>query len=188
MTDRRALLRSRIAEEFGNLDVRFSIVQAIIGLFPPLVGNRSRVRLLRFAGVRIGRGTTIGGPINIHGAGRPASRVTIGTDCWINMSSVFDASRPITIGNRVAMGHQVMLLTSTHDVGPPSERAGALRDAPIEIGDGVWLGARCTILPGVVVGAGAIVATGAVVTKSVEPNTIVAGVPARVVRTLDSAH
>ena len=54
--------------------------------------------------------------------------------------------------------------------------------APIVIGDKVWIGANATVLPGVTIGKGAIVAAGAVVTRDVPPNTIVAGVPARVVR------
>jgi maltose O-acetyltransferase len=56
----------------------------------------------------------------------------------------------------------------------------------VSIGDGVWIGARTTVLPGVTIGSGAIVAAGSVVNRDVEADTMVAGVPARLVRGLDS--
>ena len=56
---------------------------------------------------------------------------------------------------------------------------------PVRIGDGAWLASRAVVLPGVTVGEGAIVAAGAVVTRSVEPHTLVGGVPARLIRHLD---
>ncbi|MEP7190805.1 MAG: DapH/DapD/GlmU-related protein, partial [Roseiflexaceae bacterium] len=81
-------------------------------------------------------------------------------------------------------GHHVVVLTGSHEVGPPSQRAAALYTKTVTIGDGAWLGARCTILPGVTIGAGAIVAAGAVVNRDVPPNTLVAGIPAHVVKSL----
>jgi maltose O-acetyltransferase len=72
-----------------------------------------------------------------------------------------------------------------HEMGPSASRCGRLVAAPIEVGDGVWLASRVTILPGVAVGKGAVVAAGAVVTHDVAPDTLVAGVPARFVRDLD---
>ena len=70
-------------------------------------------------------------------------------------------------------------------MGDPECRAGAHLARPIRIESGAWIGARSTILPGVTVGHGAVVAAGAVVTRDVEPNTLVAGVPARVLRSLE---
>ena len=66
-----------------------------------------------------------------------------------------------------------------------ANRAGEHRNLPIEIGAGVWIGARAVILPGVKVGDGAVIAAGAVVTKDVAANTLVVGVPARVLRELE---
>ena len=83
-----------------------------------------------------------------------------------------------------------MLNTGYH---PPEEiralfsqliRRAWLHPAPIVIGDRVWIGSNATVLPGVTIGDGAIVAAGAVVTKDVAPNTVVAGVPARLLRPL----
>jgi maltose O-acetyltransferase len=91
----------------------------------------------------------------------------------------------VRIGDRVQLGHDVLLLTVEHELGPASARCGRRRAAPITIGDGVWLASRVTILPGVTVGEGAVVAAGAVVHQDVEANTLVGGVPARVLRVLD---
>jgi acetyltransferase-like isoleucine patch superfamily enzyme len=76
------------------------------------------------------------------------------------------------------------MLTGTHDFHDPQNRVGKMEGRPITICDGVWLGARSTILPGVTVGGGAVVGAGAVVTKDVPANTVVAGVPAKVIRCL----
>lgn len=83
--------------------------------------------------------------------------------------------------NRV---HQVLILTTSHEIGPQGQRAAALEARPVCIGSGAWLGARCTILPGVTIGAGAIIAAGAVVSRDVPANTMVAGIPARVIKSL----
>ena len=94
--------------------------------------------------------------------------------CFLNLGA------DITIGNFVGFGQQVMILTETHDIGTPEYRSGQLRPKPVTIGSGCWIGARATILPGVTIGDGAIVAAGAVVTKNVPPHTIVGGIPAKV--------
>ena len=97
---------------------------------------------------------------------------------------MFDLSDRITLESNVYLAHRVMLLTSSHEVGGASQRAGAITSDPVMIRSGVWLGAGCTVLPGVTVGAGSIVAAGSVVTRDVPPNCLVAGVPAAVVREL----
>jgi len=177
--------RQDLREEVVNFDPRFTIVRMIISLLPPLVGNRLRTKLLRAAGVKIGSGTTVGGMFYVHGGGRPVSRISIGRNCWINDSCTFDASAAITIGNNVDLGQSVMILTNSHELGPSESRAGSVIGLPVSIGDGVWVGARTTVLPGITIGPGAIVAAGSVVNRHVEADTMVAGVPARLVRRLD---
>ncbi|MEB3195879.1 MAG: acyltransferase [Candidatus Sericytochromatia bacterium] len=105
-------------------------------------------------------------------------RLSIGAGSNIDSDAHLDARGGLVIGANVATGPAVMFLTADHAPQSP-DFAGRLR--PIRIGDRAWLGARATILPGVNVGEGAIVAAGAVVARDVPPHTIVAGVPARVI-------
>ena len=77
-----------------------------------------------------------------------------------------------------------MLITGTHHLGEEYQRAGVETALPITVGDGAWIGANCTILPGVTIGRGAVVAAGSVVTKSIGDNEMYAGVPAKLIRVL----
>ena len=86
----------------------------------------------------------------------------------------------IFIGDNVLIGHNACLLTLNHNQDP--EKRANLLPAPIKIGNGAWLGSNVTVLPGVTIGDGAIIAANAVVTKDVNENTIVAGIPTKVVR------
>jgi maltose O-acetyltransferase len=174
-----------IREELGGLDPRWALAQLLTRPLPPGTGNRYRVRVLRALGYRIGSGTTLMGNLVVLGVERVRADLSIGSDCFINIGCVLDLTAPITIGDRVSVGHDVLILTSTHDEANARRRAGPLISAPVLVGDGAWIAARAVLLPGVVVGNGAIVCAGAVVTRSVEPHTMVGGVPARMIRQLD---
>jgi len=104
----------------------------------------------------------------------------LGRDVFINVGCRFQDTGGITIGDGTLVGHGSTLPTLNHSV-DPARRADML-PAPIVIGRKVWLGASVTVVPGVTIGDGAIVGAGSVVTKDVEADTIVAGVPARVIR------
>ena len=108
----------------------------------------------------------------------------IGRDCWINVGCHIDASDDVSISDRVAIARRVMILTNTHRIGSSERHTSALLSEPVTIGDGCWLGTRVVVLPGVRIGPGSIVAAGAVVTRDVPPDTLVAGVPATLVRDL----
>lgn len=155
------------------------------GALPPYTANRLRVLLLRSGGVRIGNGTGIGGKLRIAGGRRPAARLVIGANCFVNDGCRFDVSAPVHIGDDVFVGHDVAILTASHEMGGRNRRAGAVVAEPVTIEPGAWVGARSTILGGVRIGEGAVVAAGAVVTRSVPPGTMVGGVPAVVIRELD---
>ncbi|MDE6794818.1 MAG: sugar O-acetyltransferase, partial [Muribaculaceae bacterium] len=86
----------------------------------------------------------------------------------------------IEIGDKCLIGHNCTICTVNHSQNP--ENRGDMTCQPVKIGNKVWVGANVTILPGVTVGDGAIIAAGAVVTKDVEPNTIVGGVPAKKIK------
>jgi maltose O-acetyltransferase len=112
------------------------------------------------------------------------NNVVIGRGTFVNRGCVFDGMSQIRIGERCALGMEVMLVTSTHPIGSHERRAGDVESLPLIVGDGCWIGARATILPGVTVGAGAVIAAGAVVVSDCDPDTVYAGVPARAVRSL----
>jgi acetyltransferase-like isoleucine patch superfamily enzyme len=109
--------------------------------------------------------------------------LTIGKRVFINSGCKFQDQGGITIGDDVLIGHNVVIATLNHSFDP--ERRGDLEPCPVKIGNKVWIGANATILPGVTVGEGAIVAAGAVVTKDVASLTVVGGVPAKVIKVID---
>lgn len=108
--------------------------------------------------------------------------LTIGKQVFLNSGCRFQDQGGITIGDGALIGHNVVLATINHGFDP--KHRGDNIPAPIVIGKNVWIGANATVLPGVTIGDGAIVAAGAVVTKDVPENTVVGGVPARVMKTL----
>jgi acetyltransferase-like isoleucine patch superfamily enzyme len=110
-------------------------------------------------------------------------RLRFGSRVDVGEFSVLRANGGLTIGDRVLIAAHVVLTTRGHPEQPP--RWGKTVDAPIAVEDDVWIGAHATVLPGVTIGRGAIVAAGAVVTADVAPLTVVAGVPARTLRTIE---
>ena len=108
--------------------------------------------------------------------------IHVGKHVFINMGCKFQDQGGIFIGDGALIGHNVVLATLNHAMSPHDR--GTMIPAPIHIGKNVWIGANATILPGVTIGDGAIVAAGAVVTRDVPENTIVGGVPARIMRHL----
>jgi maltose O-acetyltransferase len=175
-------MRAVIALEIAEMHTAFLLVNVILAPMPMAIGRRLRPILYRLIGMHIGRGTLISRPWHIQGMGRPYGRLTIGEDCLFRAAR-FEMNAPITIGDHVVVSEGALISTDRHEVGPPRQRFGHIRSQPVTIGDGAWVQKNSTLL-GVNVGAGAIVATGAVVTRDVPANTFVAGVPARVVREL----
>lgn len=103
--------------------------------------------------------------------------ISIGKDVFINSGCHFQDQGGITIGDGVFIGHNVVLATINHDLHPSQNRKNHY--APITIGNHAWIGSNATILPGVTIGEWAVVGAGSVVTKDVEPYTVVGGVPAK---------
>jgi maltose O-acetyltransferase len=143
-----------------------------------------RAWLLEQRGGRVAAGARVAGGNRVVGRGC----LTIGADSWVGPYGLFftHPDAPITIGARCDIAPEVCLITGTHESGNALRRAGEDVARPIRIGDGCWLGTRVTVLAGVSIGHGAIVAAGAVVAGDVEPNTLVGGVPARLIRRLDA--
>ncbi len=193
MADRKSKLRSftdlskALAEEVQPL-LSGTLLAHAATLFPQQSFARTRTMMLRAAGVRIGPQSLVQGAVRITGVGNPCSYLSIGTYTIITGPLHVDLAAPVVIGNCVRIGHDSSLITVNHQIGPKWLRAGTSEFGPIEIGNGAWLASRVMVLPNVRIGAGAVVAAGAVVTRDVPPNTLVAGVPARVIRELDASE
>lgn len=111
------------------------------------------------------------------------NNVIIGDNSGIGAKSFIQG--PCLIGKNVMMGPETVILTRNHkfeDVHIPMIEQGFSKSKKVIIEDDVWIGIRTIILPGVTVGKGSIIAAGAVVTKDVEPFSIVGGVPAKVIK------
>ena len=107
----------------------------------------------------------------------------LGKNVFINSGCCFQDQGGIYIGDNTLIGHQVVFATINHDVNP--NKRASMTFKPIRVGKNVWIGAHSTILPGVTIGDGAIIGAGAVVNKDVPANTIVVGVPAKVIKEID---
>lgn len=187
MTENRTthILRT-LKYEIGGVGPRYLLSSLLFKLLPDGCNGRLRTVLYRMLGMQVGPQTLIMGRMTITGPKYPYKNIHIGPRCFINTHVYIDAGAPVTIGTNVTLGHHVIVITSDHEIGPPVHRAGELKLLPVVIEDGAWIAARVTLLPGVTVGAGSVVAAGAVVTKNIPPNMLVGGVPARIIRNLDS--
>lgn len=115
-----------------------------------------------------------------------ASTISIGSRTVLSNNVTVIACVAVTIGNSCLIGDGVLIVDSDfHRVEPASRRENPLNDAPVTIAENVWLGSRSIILKGVIIGRNSVVAAGSVVTRSVPENSLVAGNPARVIRSLE---
>lgn len=128
-------------------------------------------------GIKMGRGASIW--LGAKFTGDRMHEIEIGDYCSIGLESFWVVGAPIRFGHDVAVSHRVEFYTSDHD---PDDPAFARRNAPITIGDWVWIGSGAKILKGVTIGEGAAIAAGSVVTEDVPAHAIVGGNPARIIR------
>lgn len=106
--------------------------------------------------------------------------ITVGKNVFINACCHFQDHGGVSLGDGCQIGHNVVFATLNHGLAPEDRQT--TYPAPITLGKNVWVGSNSTILQGVTIGDNAVVAAGAVVTKDVPENTIVGGVPARIIR------
>lgn len=110
---------------------------------------------------------------------RAPYNLQIGRGSIIGDKSILDARNKIEIGDNVNLSSNVHIWTEQHDHRDPFFRCNSTSDFKVTIGNRAWIGPNVTVLHGVTVGEGAVVAAGSIVTKSIEPFTIVAGIPAK---------
>lgn len=159
----------KITERIYNYYLDFKV--AILWLLGYLPSHELRREIFELAGVTLGEKSTI----HIGCRFYQPKNVAIGKGSIIGDHATLDGRDKLMIGNHVDIASEVMILNGEHDI--HSETFEPVT-APVKIDDYVFIGPRAIILPGVTVGWGAVVAAGAVVTKSVPDLTIVAGVPA----------
>ncbi len=111
-------------------------------------------------------------------------QIIIGEKCYINMGVTMLDGAKIVIGNNVMIGPSAQFYTASHSTDHRQRRQWETTCKPITIGDDVWIGGNAVINSGVTIGARAVVAAGAVVTKDVPPDSLVGGVPARILKGL----
>jgi len=140
--------------------------------------DEMRERLSELIGSTIDKSSTVFVPFHTN-FGR---HIKIGKNIFINHACSFLDLGGITIEDDVQIGPRVNLVTENHPVDPAMRKYLDLK--PIVIKRNAWIGAGATILPGVTVGENSIVAAGAVVSKDVPDNTIVGGVPAKIIRSI----
>lgn len=137
-----------------------------------------RDRLSELIGSPIDKSTTVFVPFHTNFG----KHIKIGKNVFINHACSFLDLGGITIEDDVLIGPRVNITTENHPVEPSERKNLDLR--PVLVKKGAWIGAGATILPGVTIGQNSIVAAGAVVTKDVPDNSIVGGVPAKLIRTI----
>jgi maltose O-acetyltransferase len=164
------LIRNRSRPAFGSHAWLKSWAKRI-RLIPQLLAFEARILSLRRRGARIGQLSTLS-PGDISGR---ISNLSIGDHCAIGRIAIQLHDR-VDIGNCVVINDGTRILTGSHDVHSSNWE---LVTSPVRIDDYAWIATGAMLLPGVEIGRGAVVAAGAVVTKSVAPMSIVGGNPAR---------
>lgn len=134
--------------------------------------------LSRITGTEIHESTAVFTPLHIN----YGKHTKIGKNVFINFDCIFLDLGGITIEDNVQIAPRVSLLSEGHPLSPQDRHA--LIPGQITIKKNAWIGAGATILPGVIVGENAVVAAGAVVTKDVPDNTVAAGIPAKIIKTI----
>lgn len=162
----------KISNRIFNIGLDFWLyILYFIGHIP---SHSFRNLIYLFSGIKMGHGSTIHMWARFYNPGN----IVIGRDSIIGDHAFLDGRDRLIIGNHVDIASEVRIYNSEHDINSADFQAAL---APVEISDYVFIGPRVTILPGVKIGHGAIVAGGAVVTKDVSDFAIVGGVPAKVI-------
>lgn len=135
-------------------------------------------KLMNRLGHEIGEGTKIVGPIECTGV------LIVGENCWIGKNFKVNGNGRVIIGNNCDIAPEVTFQTGGHEIGGKERRAGEGLVFTQTVGDGCWIGGRTTILNNTQIGKSCVIAGCACVIKDVPDNSIVGGVPAKIIRSL----
>ena len=179
----RMLAGGLIRNDDPQMALAWEVVHHTLKLSPGLSASTDvdqiRERLSEIIGTEIDNTTMIFVPFYTN-FGR---HIRLGKNVFINHACTFLDLGGITIEDDVLIGPKVNLITENHPVEPSKRKFLDLKS--IHVKRNAWIGAGATILPGVTIGENAIVAAGAVVTRNVPPNSIVGGVPAKILKAID---
>jgi len=170
----------------NTLHLRYWIVNIICKMLPQFSGGSIRALLYRLVGFKIGRGTYIMDSIELlSGSPNFYSNLIIGSNTLFSSHVTINLDEKVIIEDNVTISPFVRIYTGTHDIGPSNNRCKRNPIAkPVIIEKGCWIALGATILPGVRIGRGSVVAAGAVVSKDVPPDSFISGVPGKVTKTL----
>lgn len=159
------------------------LVNILLFYLPPSRLFLFRRLLMRLANVRIGEGVSFCGRGWIYGRGE----LIIGARTWISPGCNFFTHSDVTIviGSDCDIGPNVNVIVGSHQIGLNKRRAGGEIAHSIKIGNGCWIGANVTIIDGVEVSDGCVVAAGTLVNSNIPPNVLVAGIPSVIKRRLN---
>lgn len=172
-------------EEIGILKaVNFTIQSILLAVYQLLIFPPLRFLFLSIMGAEIGKDTTIMNVkfINFHRTGFKGLK--IGNECFIGDETLIDLYDQVSLKDQVTLGQRVLVLTHTN-VGyknHPLQKFFPKNSKPVTFKNGCFIGAGSIILPGITIGEESFVAAGSVVTENVPKKTLVAGIPAKVVR------
>jgi maltose O-acetyltransferase len=166
---------------------RYALAFGAAHLFPTFSAGPVIAALYRWAGFSIGEGTAFLGPVRILSGRGFTDNLDIGRDVVVSTDVTINVDGPVAIGDGASIGPFVRIYTATHQLGPgPRRMTPEPSGRPVSIGAGAWLRVGATVLPGVSIGEGTVIAAGSVVTRDIGPNVLAEGNPAVVVRTLRS--
>lgn len=174
-----------LVDALRTLHLKLALVN-LLCRFLPEAGGPLRARLYRLIGLDVHRSSFFLGNLDLRSGMEGFYRkLHVGEGTIVGVNTFINVDAEVYLGKDVSIGPQVTIYTGTHQIGPGSRRrAPEVLARKVTIEDGSWVGLASIILPGVTVGHGSVVASGAVVMQDVPPNSYVEGNPARVMRQL----
>mgnify|MGYP004655241695 CR=1 FL=1 len=148
----------------------------------PMQEDEKREKAIRELFGSVGKNPTVLPVFNCDNG----KNIRVGDNFLVNYNVTILDIAPVIIGNHVMIGPNTMISTVNHPISPAKRRKHLGIAKPVKIGNDVWIGGNCTILPDVSIGNNVIIAAGAVVTKNVPDNCIVGGVPAKIIREIEN--
>ncbi len=156
------------------------LIQLLFSVLPDTRLYRFKAFLLRLRGFQIGDNVRVVSSVEIK-----LRYLSVGDNTFVgHQTLIIGGDAPVRIGRNVDLAPRCVIITGTHEMGDSTHRAGKGKSEGIVIGDGTWIGVDSTILGGVRIGQGCVIAAGSLVREDVEDNCLVAGVPAQVIRRL----